>query len=114
MKYLNVWNDIEPAVRWKGDEGLIDYLIEESQKEPIALMCAEEASLHSATPFFTKEKFLKAKDVYMVQGGYDISYYDSILKGLPNLEYEIWPFYFLYESVYHNNSISNNLSLIHI
>ena len=44
----------------------------------------------------------------MVQGGYDISYYDSILKGLPNLEYEIWPFYFLYESVYHNNSISNN------
>ncbi len=108
MKYLNVWNDIEPAVRWKGDEGLIDYLIEESQKEPIALMCAEEASLHSATPFFTKEKFLKAKDVYMVQGGYDISYYDSILKGLPNLEYEIWPFYFLYESVYHNNSISNN------
>ena len=58
MKYLNVWNDIEPAVRWKGDEGLIDYLIEESQKEPIALMCAEEASLHSATPFFTKEKFI--------------------------------------------------------
>ena len=57
MKYVNVWNDIEPAVRWKGDEGLIDYLIEESQKEPIALMCAEEASLHSATPFFTKEKF---------------------------------------------------------
>ena len=21
MKYLNVWRDIEPAVRWKGDEG---------------------------------------------------------------------------------------------
>jgi len=108
MKYLNIWNDIHPITRWKGDEGLIDFFIEESQKEPIALMCAEEASLHSVTPFFTEEKFSKAKDVYMVQGGYDISYYDNILSGLPNLKYEIWPYYFLYEGIYHNNSLSNS------
>ncbi len=107
MKYLNIWNDIHPVTRWKGDEGLLDYLVEQGQKEPIALMCAEEASIHSVTPFLTKERFEKFQSVYMVQGGYDISYYDAVMKDLPNFTYEIWPFYFLYESLYHNNAIRN-------
>jgi hypothetical protein len=107
MKYLNIWNDIHPVTRWKGDEGLMDYLVEAGQSGPIGLMCAEEASIHSVTPFLTKERFEKFHKVYMVQGGYDISYYDAVMKDLPNLTYEIWPYYFLYESIYYNNSVKN-------
>lgn len=107
MKYLNIWNDIHPVTRWKGDEGLMDYLVEAGQSGPIGLMCAEEASIHSVTPFLTKERFEKFHKVYMVQGGYDISYYDTVMKDLPNLTYEIWPYYFLYESIYYNNSVKN-------
>lgn len=104
MKYLNIWNDIHPVTRWKGYEGLLDYLVEVSANQPLAIMCAEEASLHGMMPFLTKENLSKFNSVVsMVQGGYDLSYYDDILKELPNLTYEIWPFYFLYESVYHNN-----------
>ena len=106
MKYLNIWNDIHPVTRWKGDEGLMNYLVEAGQSGPIGLMCAEEASIYSVMPFLTKERFEKFHEVYTVQGGYDISYYDAVMKDLPNLTYEIWPFYFLYESFYHNNPMS--------
>ena len=68
MKYLNIWNDIHPVTRWKGEEALIDYLAEEGQSIPIGLMCAEEASIHSVTPFLTRERFEKFHEVYMVQG----------------------------------------------
>mgnify|MGYP001181595221 FL=1 len=107
MKYLNIWKDIHPITRWKGDEGLMDYLVEAGQSGPIGFMCAEEASIHSVTPFLTKERFEKFQEVFIVQGGYDISYYDAVMKDLPNLTYEIWPYYFLYESIYYNNSVKN-------
>ena len=65
MRYLNIWNDIHPVTRWKGDEGLMDYLVEAGQSGPIGLMCAEEASIHSVTPFLTKERFEKFHKVYL-------------------------------------------------
>lgn len=106
MKYLNIWNDIHPIVSKHGNQYLIDYLIKKNKKVSLALMCAEEASMHDIQPFLTDKNFNSFRYVYMVQGGFDLRYYDEggITK-FKNIDFDIWPWYFIFESAYHSRVI---------
>ncbi|MBO03389.1 MAG: hypothetical protein CMG35_12175 [Candidatus Marinimicrobia bacterium] len=106
MIYLNIWNDIHPIVSKHGNDYMLNKLIDLNKSDDIGVMCAEEASMHDIRPFLLTDTMSKFNRLYMVQGGYDKSYY-SFLDSFKNLKFEIWPYYFLYESVYHNNSANN-------
>jgi hypothetical protein len=98
MKYLNIWKDIHVYISEYGVDNFLSNL--QNNKEETILMCAEEASLHAVSDVIKKYKL---GHVHMVNGGYDINYYNDVFAG-QDISHSIWPFYFLYETFYHNNT----------
>tara|TARA_B110000211_G_C14078765_1_gene553473 strand:+ start:298 stop:1302 length:1005 start_codon:yes stop_codon:yes gene_type:complete len=104
MKYLSIWKDIHPMVTKHGNEYMLNHLITLNGYVDIGIMCAEEASMHDIQPFLNKQTMSKFNRAYMVQGGYDLKYYD--IEGITkfsNIDFNIWPWYFIFESSYHSS-----------